>query len=95
MNDENSIWKAYKKKQRKLTPAFIAKQARIFFSKKNDKASKLLVDCKNTSEMQYRLTWLSEGSLKYHLLQINVSFGGDPEEKQLYKEFDEYLNQFS
>jgi hypothetical protein len=91
MSDDQSIWKAYEKKK-KLTPAFIAKQARAFFSQKKDKASELISICKNTAEMQYRLTWLSEGSLKYHLLRMDVPHGGDPVEKELYREFTEYLN---
>jgi hypothetical protein len=95
MNDQQLIWEAYKtKKPKKLTDAFIAKQARLFFSQKDDPASQLIADCKNTSEISYRLTWLSEGSLKYHLLRINVPHGGDTVEKELYKEFQQHLNQF-
>jgi hypothetical protein len=95
MNENELIWEAYEKK--KLTPAFIAKQARVFFSQKEDPASQLIADCKNTSEMEYRLTWLSEGSLKYHLMRKqfpNPPHGGDPIELGLYKEFQEHLDQF-
>ncbi len=94
MSDEKMIWEAYEKKKKKLSPAFIAKQARKFFSQKDDKASELIANCKNTSEMEYRLTWLSEGSLKYHLLRINVPHGGDTTEKELYGQFQQYLEQF-
>jgi hypothetical protein len=94
MKDDQQIWEAYEKKKKKLTTAFIAKQAREFFSQKEDKASELIAVCKNSAEMEYRLTWLSEGSLKYHLLRINVPHGGDPEEKALYAEFQRHLEQF-
>jgi hypothetical protein len=96
MSDEKQIWEAYEKKK-KLTLAFIAKQAREFLSQKEDQASQLITDCKNTAEMEYRLTWLSEGSLKYHLMRgrfTNVPHGGDPEEKALYSEFQKHLDQF-
>lgn len=96
MNDEQLIWEAYEnKKPKKLSAAFIAKQARLFFSQKDDKASELINNCKNTSEMEYRLTWLSEGSLKYHLLQYPyLGPQGDPVEKELYNQFQQHLNQF-
>ena len=96
MNEEQQIWEAYEKKK-KLSIAFIAKQAREFFSQKEDKASELIANCKNSSEMEYHLTWLSEGSLKYHLMRVqfpNVPHGGDPEEKALYSEFQQHLEQF-
>ncbi len=96
MNDEQQIWEAYEKKK-KLSIAFIAKKAREFFSQKEDKASELIAVCKNSAEMEYRLTWLSEGSLKYHLMRgrfTDVPHGGDPEEKALYAEFQRYLEQF-
>lgn len=95
MNDEQLIWEAYEnKKPKKLSAAFIAKQARLFFSQKDDKASELISNCKQTSEMGFRLTWLGEGSLKYHLLRINVPHGGDPSEKELYNQFQQHLDQF-
>lgn len=98
MNDEKLIWEAYEnKKPKKLSAAFIAKQARLFFSQKDDPSSELISDCKNTSEMEYRLTWLSEGSLKYHLMRMkypHVPHGGDPVELELYKEFQKHLDQF-
>lgn len=93
MKDEQKIWEAYEKKK-KLTLAFIARKAREFFSEREDKASELISNCNNTSEMEYRLTWLSEGSLKYHLLRTDVPHGGDPAEKNLYAQFQEYLEQY-
>jgi hypothetical protein len=96
MSDEKQIWEAYEKKK-KLSLAFIAKQARMFFAEKEDPASQLIADCRNSSEMEYRLTWLSEGSLKYHLMRKqfpDVPHGGDPKEKELYAEFQQYLEQF-
>ena len=98
MNDEQMIWEAYEnKKPKKLTDAFIAKQARLFFSQKEDPASQIIFNCKNTPEMMYRLRWLSEGSLKYHLMgnqYRNIPHGGDPEELELYNKFKQNLNQF-
>jgi hypothetical protein len=98
MNDEKLIWEAYeKKKPKKLSAAFIEKQARLFFSQKDDKASELISNCKNTSEMEYRLTWLSEGSLKYHLMRMQTPYmgpQGDPVEKELYNQFQQHLEQF-
>jgi hypothetical protein len=49
-------------------------------------------------EAQIRLTWLSEGSLHYHLSQFKTHyFGpqGDPAEKELYKQFRLYLSRLS
>jgi hypothetical protein len=43
MNDEKQIWEAYEKKK-KLSLAFIAKQARMFFAEKEDPASQLYVN---------------------------------------------------
>lgn len=98
MNDEKLIWEAYEnKKPKKLSDAFTAKQARLFFSQKEDPASQLIADCKNSAEMGFCLTWLSEGSLKYHLLRKqfpNPPHGGDPVELGLYKEFQQHLEQF-
>jgi hypothetical protein len=97
MNDEELIWENYELrniKKKKLTDAFLAKQARIFFSQKDDAASKLISVVQNKEEMRYRLTWLSEGSLKYHLMGIDVPHGGDPFEKKLYRDFQEYLEKF-
>lgn len=92
---EKMIQKPLKKK--KLSEAFIAKKAREFFAQKADDASKLIADCESVPEIvQYRLVWLSEGSLKYHLLRRPIPNGlmADPEEVKLSKEFEEYLNQF-
>jgi hypothetical protein len=47
----------------------------------------LIADAKNKAERGYRIQWLSEGSLGYHLLQQPVPHGGNPAEIRLYNEF--------
>lgn len=51
----------------------------------------------NKAEAQTRLVWLSEGSLKYHLLDPVKYYkhGGLPEEIELYKQFRLYLSRLS
>jgi hypothetical protein len=70
------------------------KLAEQFFSQRDDESSKLINGAKNKSEKEYRIQWLSEGSLKYHLLQRSVQHGGDPEELELYREYLRYKNLF-
>jgi hypothetical protein len=47
----------------------------------------LIAEAKNKAERGYRIQWLSEGSLGYHLLQQPVPHGGNPSEIRLYNEF--------
>lgn len=52
----------------------------------------------NKPEAQIRLTWLSEGSLHYHISQFQTKYfgpDGDPSEKELYKQFRLYLSRLS
>jgi hypothetical protein len=55
----------------------------------------LIAVCDNKSEAKTRLTWLSEGSLHYHLKGKHIPHGGDPAEYQLYKAFRLYLSRLS
>jgi hypothetical protein len=70
------------------------KLANKFFSERDDEISKLINDAKNESEKFYRIQWLSEGSLQYHLLQKHVPHGGNPKELELYREYLRYKNLF-
>jgi hypothetical protein len=65
-----------------------------FFSQRDDEESKLIFEAKNFPERQHRIQWLSEGSLKYHLIQRNVDHGGDPKEHQLFWEYKRFVNLF-
>lgn len=52
------------------------------------------LDCEMSNpETEKRLQWLSEGSLRYHMTQFESDFplGGCPEEKELYREFIEFV----
>lgn len=42
---------------------------------------------KNKAERSQRITWLSEGSLAFHLFQTDIPHGGDPTEKEIYRSF--------
>jgi hypothetical protein len=55
----------------------------------------LIAVCENKAEAKHRLTWLSEGSLHYHLKGKPVQHGGDPAEVELYKSFRLYLSRLS
>jgi hypothetical protein len=79
-------------KEKYLSASF--KLAEQFFRQRDDESSKLINGAKNKSEKEYRIQWLSEGSLKYHLLQRRVQHGGDPEELELYREYIRYKNLF-
>ena len=81
-------------KEKYLNESGTAKLADQFFSQRDDEDSKLINATKNKSEKQYRIQWLSEGSLKYHLIQRNVDHGGDPKEHQLFREYKRFVNLF-
>ena len=52
-------------------------------------------DIRNSPEAAWRLTWLSEGSLRYQIGRCGGPWvhGGDQEEIKLYKEFRAHLAQ--
>ncbi len=55
----------------------------------------LIAICENAPEARTRLTWLSEGTLHYHVKGKPIKFGGDPSEIELYKAFRLHLSRLS
>lgn len=46
-----------------------------------------IVAAKNKAERSQRITWLSEGSLAFHLFNTDIPHGGDPTEIEIYRSF--------
>jgi len=61
--------------------------ADTFFSGKEP----LLVGIGNRPELEHRLTWLSEGSLRFHLKGDTIPHGGNPNEIQLHRDWLNFL----
>jgi hypothetical protein len=66
---------------------------RKWFADKGE-LGELILRAKNLPEFEHRVRWLGEGSLMYHLSQFQSPYygtSGTPKEKELYKEFMEYV----
>jgi hypothetical protein len=89
--EEELIWENYSETItiKRLGIRKLMRYCKQFFKDKDD----LLSNVNNPPELMHRLTWLSEGSLRYHLKNDDIPHGGNLNERKLYDEFLAFIKE--